>query len=256
GGPVISRNLVLIITQSEEGFGRVRRQFLRIVQCTFACVGASVGNAVNQRLRARKPRPTDRKVRVKLHRSFKKTRRFRLAIVSPNTGVVARLKSHAAKIGIISLRIVCWFNCQSLRLATGQLRLQRFRDSFGDLALNSEDVSQLSIKGLRPEVGIRFRVNQLHTDPHLVGRLLHATLQNIGYAKLLRDLGEIARFTLIALGGSARHHFQIGDAGQSRQDLLLDTISEVGVIWIRTEVLKWKHSNALWNYDRGFTVPD
>ena len=34
------------------------------------------------------------------------------------------------------------------------------------------------------------RVNQLHSDPHLVGRFLHATLKNIGYPKLLRDLGR------------------------------------------------------------------
>ena len=87
-------------------------------------------------------------------------------------------------------------------------------------------------------MGIRLRVNQLHTDPHLVGRFLHATLKNVRYAKLLRDLGKIARFALIALRGSARNYFQIRDAGQSRQDLLLDTISEVGVIRIGTEVFE------------------
>ena len=92
---------------------------------------------------------------------------------------------------------------------------------------------------------IGLRVNQLHTDPHLVGRFLHTTLKNVGYAKLLRDLGKIARFVLIALRGSARNHFQIRDASQPGQDLLLDTISEVSVIRIGTEVLKGKHSDAL-----------
>src|SRR4030095_2533843 len=92
---------------------------------------------------------------------------------------------------------------------------------------------------------IGLRVNQLHIDPHLVARFLHATLKNIRYAKLLRDLGEILRLALIALRGSARNYFQICDAGQSRQDLLLDTISQVGVIRIGTEVLKWKYRDAL-----------
>ena len=56
-------------------------------------------------------------------------------------------------------------------------------------------------------MGIGFRVNQLHIDPQLTSRLLHATLKNIRYAKLLRDLGEVARLTLIPLRGSTRNDF-------------------------------------------------
>ena len=40
-------------------------------------------------------------------------------------------------------------------------------------------------------MGIGLRVNQLHIDPHLIGRFLHATLKNVRYAKLLRDLAQI-----------------------------------------------------------------
>ena len=85
--------------------------------------------------------------------------------------------------------------------------MQRLRDSFGDLALDAKDVCQLPIIGLGPEVGIGLRIKQLNIDPHLIGHFLHATLNNVRYAKLLRDLGEIARFALIPLRGSARNHF-------------------------------------------------
>ena len=68
--------------------------------------------------------------------------------------------------------------------------------------------------------------------------------------------GKIARFALITLRGSARNDFQIRNAGQSGQDLLLDTLSEVGVIRIGTQVLKLKDRDTLWNYDSGFTVPN
>ena len=70
-----------------------------------------------------------------------------------------------------------------------------------------KDVSQLAIIGLGPEMGIGLRVNQLHIDPHLIGRFLHATLKNVRYAKLLRDLAQIPRFALILLRGSARNYF-------------------------------------------------
>ena len=55
-------------------------------------------------------------------------------------------------------------------------------------------------------MGIGLRVNQLHIDPHLVGRFLHAPLKNVGYTKLFRDLAEIARFALILLRRSSRNH--------------------------------------------------
>ena len=82
-------------------------------------------------------------------------------------------------------------------------------------------------------------------NPYLVRRFLHATLQNVRYGKLLRDLGKIARFALIALRRGARNYLQIGNASQPRQDLLPNTISQVGVIRIGTEVFKGKYGNAL-----------
>ena len=47
-----AEHLVLVIAEGEQGLGRVRRQFLRIVQSAFGCVTPSAHNAVNQRLRA------------------------------------------------------------------------------------------------------------------------------------------------------------------------------------------------------------
>src|SRR5215467_10882774 len=98
---------------------------------------------------------------------------------------------------------------------TGQLRTQRLGDSFSDLALNREYVSQLSIIGLGPEVGIGLSVNQLNIDPHLIRSFLDATLKDVRHAKLLRDLGEISRLALIPLCRRARDHLQIRDFSQA-----------------------------------------
>src|SRR4029453_4068079 len=106
------------------------------------------------------------------------------------------------------------------------------------------DISQLPVVGLGPHMRVGLRVNQLHTDPHLVARSLHLTFKNIRYAKLLRVLGKIVSFVLIQWRGSARNYFQICNASQSRQNLLVDTISEVSVSRIGTEVLKREHSDA------------
>jgi hypothetical protein len=81
------------------------------------------------------------------------------------------------------------------------------RDAFGDLALYLKDVSQLSVVGFAPNVGICLRVNQLNSDPHPIGHFLDTTLKDVSNAKLFCDLSEVARFVLILLRGSARNHF-------------------------------------------------
>ena len=65
---------------------------------------------VEKRVRARKPRPSNRKIGVKLHRPLKKTGGFRFGDRSREAGA-ACFKSQAAQIGVVGLRIVCWFNC-------------------------------------------------------------------------------------------------------------------------------------------------
>src|SRR6266480_7934362 len=77
GEPVITQHVILIITQSEQGFGRVRLQFLRIVQSTLRCIalrGSTLEPAgkVEMRVRMRKTRPSKPEIRVKLHRPIEK----------------------------------------------------------------------------------------------------------------------------------------------------------------------------------------
>jgi hypothetical protein len=78
----------------------------------------------------------------------------------------------------------------------------------------------------------------VNIDPHLIACFLDATLKDVRYAKLLRDLSKIARFTLILLRRSARNYFQIRDFSQTRQDFLLDAVSEISVLWIAAQILK------------------
>src|SRR5262245_59446096 len=99
-------------------------------------------------------------------------------------------------------------------------------------------------------MGIALRVNQLNVDPHVVARFLQTSFKNVRNSKLLRDLTEIARFALIKLGGSARNHFQIRDASQTRQNFFLNPICKIGVIWIAAEDFEWKHCGALLRHSR------
>src|SRR5206468_8641563 len=116
-----------------------------MLQSTFRCIASGRSSLdaaakVEVRVRTRKPRPSKRKIGVKLHRSLIETRGFPYEI-GRVVEIAACFKSQAAQIRVVSLRVVCWFNCQRLLLATGQLRLQRLRDSLSDLALDGKGVS-------------------------------------------------------------------------------------------------------------------
>src|SRR5205814_5441038 len=91
GGPEITQHPVLIITQGEQRFRRVRLQFLRILQRTLRGIAPSASSSVSpgkvdKRVRARKPRPSHRKIRVKLHRPLIKTGGFPFEIGRIETG--------------------------------------------------------------------------------------------------------------------------------------------------------------------------
>src|SRR5439155_26945705 len=151
---------------------------------------------VKKRIRTRKPRPSDGKIRVELYRLLIKTDGFQQGIARI---VATCFKNQPAQIGIVSFGIVCGFSNQRLLLTTGQLRLQRFCDSFCDFALDAKDVIQLSIIGLGRELRVRLNMNYLNIDSNLICRFLDATRKNVRYAELLRDLREVARLALIPL---------------------------------------------------------
>ena len=130
------------------------------------------------------------------------------------------------------MRIICGLSSQRSLLTPSQLRLQRLRDSFGDLGLDAENITQLSVIHFGPELRAGLHVNQMNVDPHLIACLLNATLKDVRYAKLLRDFSKIARFALISLRRSTRNDFQIADLSETRQDFFLDAIGEISIIRI------------------------
>src|SRR5262249_16901529 len=104
--------MIFIITQGEQGFGRVWLKFLRIFQSSFGRIPASGGPVatvkVQKRVRSRKSCPSEREIGIEVYRLLIKIDGFPRGIEGED---LACFKSQAAKIGIISIRIVCRFNC-------------------------------------------------------------------------------------------------------------------------------------------------
>jgi hypothetical protein len=123
-----------------------------------------------------------------------------------------------------------------------EFRLQLVGDAFGNVALDGEDVGQIAIVGLRPEVHVVAGVDQLRDHAHFVGRALHAALDHMRHAQLLSNLSQIAlRSCLVLHHRSPADHAQVGNLGQMAQNLILHAIREERVFRIAAQILERKN---------------
>ena len=130
-------------------------------------------------------------------------------------------------------------------LVRRKLGLQLIGDGFGDLALDGKDIGQIAIVGLRPQMRIGPRVDQLRVHPHLVGRALHAAFEYMRHAELLADLAQIARSAgLVLHHAGAADHFQVRDPGQVGEDFVLHAVGEKGVRFFFAQIFERKHGDA------------
>ena len=78
--------------------------------------------------------------------------------------------------------------------------------------MDGEDIGQIAIVGLRPQMRVGPRIDQLRIYPHFVGRALHTAFDDMRHAELLPDLAQIARRAAFVLHHRrAADHFQIRD---------------------------------------------
>ena len=108
--------------------------------------------------------------------------------------------------------------------------LQFPRNRGRDLTLNREYISKIAVISLPPKLPIRGDINQLGIDAHPVAGSLHASFHHTRNTKLVADLAQVARDSAFVLHRrGAADHFKIGDLGQTSQNLILDSVSKVGV---------------------------
>ena len=111
--------------------------------------------------------------------------------------------------------------------------------------MDGEDIGQIAIVGLRPQMRVGPRVDQLRIYPNLIGGTLHAAFDNMCDAELLADLAQIARRAAFVLHDArAADHFQVGNLCQMGQDLVLHALGEEGVCFFFAQIFKRKHRDA------------
>jgi len=148
--------------------GRLSRKLCSFTQSSK--VGSNLIE-ITQCVRVCEPGPRERKFRVKLHG---------IAEVLDSIEIVGfeifgtKTVGEPPQVGIVSFGIICWLLLKGLLFRSGQLRLQCFGHGGCHFPFNAEDVFDLAIITLSPEMLVRRCANELNVDVHLVASLLDA----------------------------------------------------------------------------------
>ncbi|MBA7689995.1 hypothetical protein ES703_98514 [subsurface metagenome] len=117
----------------------------------------------------------------------------------------------------------------------------------GHITLDSEDVSQIPVVGLCPEVFIGPGINELAGNQHLIPGPPDATFQNVRDSQLFcYDPQGFGGF-LVKHNRSPGDHFKTTDFCQVSHNIIGHPITEVFIVFAVTEINEWKYG------DRFFT---
>ena len=143
---------------------------------------------------------------------------------------------------------------QRIGLGIGRARLRRGAEQFDlqlpdhvgrDLVLDGEDVVELAVVGLRPQLGAGRRIDQLHGDPHRVAGPAHRAFQYVRHVQGAGDVGDRHVLALERERGGTRRHLQLRNLRQQVQQVLGDAVGEIVLVLVGTHVDEGQHRNGL-----------
>ncbi len=124
------------------------------------------------------------------------------------------------------------------------LRGDRTRYSARDLGLDLEDVLQLPVERLAPDLHA-LRIEQLRRHPQLIPRLAHAPLQHVVHAQERADPLDPVVTALERERGGAPDHIEPGRSCEPIEDLLGDAVAEILVGGVLADVRERQHRNRV-----------
>src|SRR5262245_66447345 len=86
-----------------------------------------------------------------------------------------------------------------------------------------------ALDALRPQLGTRFGIDQLHGDAQSITTPAHGSLDHVDYTKLASNLPHVGEAALVSESRLPCDDKEVADAGESRRDLLDHTIDKVVV---------------------------
>ncbi len=97
-----------------------------------------------------------------------------------------------------------------------------------------------------------FGVDQLHVHAHAIADATDAAFQKRGHAERFANFAGVARaVAAIRHDRHARNHFQIADFRKIRQDIVLHSVGEIGVLLFVAQIFERQNCDRLVDLARG-----
>ena len=157
--------------------------------------------------------------------------------------VTAVEETAAHQVEAIGLAVVGRALRNGLALLRQHLEAQRVDDGVRDVVLQLEDVLELAVVALGPDMAVGAPVDQLRGDAHPVVHLAHAAFKQILHAQPRGHAVKVLGAALVGEGSVARHHEQRGDLREIGDDVLGDAVAEIILLGVARHVDEGQHRN-------------
>src|SRR6516162_3330078 len=112
----------------------------------------------------------------------------------------------AALIGLPSVKPLRRFAQNALLFGLGQRRLDDPGDAGGNLVLYGEDVAEVAVVAIGPDVSAGDCIDQLRGDAHPIAGLADAPFEDVAHPQLPPDPIHIGGLALVAAARIASYH--------------------------------------------------
>ena len=146
-----------------------------------------------------------------------------MRLAAPSVG----RKRAGAQHHVVGVEIVGRLAQRLLQRDLLQARRQRAGDSAGDALLHGEDVAQLVVVLLGPQLRAVGGVAELHRDPHALAHAPHTAAHDVAGIQRPADLGERQLLVPERQDGVVGDHRQLLEAAERPGDVLGEAVGEI-----------------------------
>ena len=114
---------------------------------------------------------------------------------------------------------------------------------FRDLTLDCEQIIQIAVVFLSPDVRVGARVDQLRVHVKNRAGSADTAFQDMRYSQIISNLTEISFAAIFHHAGPA-DDFQVADFRQLGQDVILHTVSKSHVFFLLIQIFKRQNCDS------------
>ena len=149
----------------------------------------------------------------------------------------------AALVEVPGAQIVRPVRARPLALGLAKLGLDCTHQRCGDFVLNGENIFQLAVVALGPDMVARQTVNQLRRDTNALAGLANTAFEHIGHAQCPGNFADVGRLPLIREAGIAGDYEEPSYSRQRGDQILGDPVGKILLVRVAGHVGKRQNCN-------------